>query len=173
MANIKIYVANLGKYNEGEGVGTWITLPIEQEELNRVLAEEVGINEEYEEYAIHDYECEFMEISEYSSIAELNEIAELMDGLESGDETKLKSIIEWGYYSDLKEAIENIDNFNLYEEINNDYDLGYYMINEAGIYDLKAMGNLANYIDYEAFGRDINLDGQWFSSNYGYVEYIG
>lgn len=173
MTNIKIYVANLGKYNEGELVGEWLTLPVSKEELVKFLMDEVGINEQYEECAIHDYECDFMDISEYSSISELNEIAELLEGLEDFEENKLKSIIEWGYYSDIKEAIENIDSFILYEDINNDYQLGDYMVNEAGIYDLSAMGNLANYIDYEAFGRDINLGGEWFSSNYGYVEYVG
>ncbi len=31
-------------------------------------------------------------------------------------------------------------------------------VNESGAYDTKSMGKLANYIDYEAFGRDIQLD---------------
>ena len=171
---IKIYVANLGKYNEGKLVGAWITLPVSEEELQEILTKEVGINEQYEEYAIHDFECDFMEISEYSSISELNELAELLEGLEEYQEKTLKAIIEWGYYGkDIKEAIENIDNFSLNEDIQNDYDLGYYYINEAGIYDLEAMGNLANYIDYEAFGRDIHLENESFYSEYGYIEYIG
>ena len=171
---LKIYVTNLGKYNEGELKGAWITLPVSEEELQEILINEVGITEQYEEYAIHDFECDFMEISEYSSISELNELAELLEGLEEDEEKTLKAIIEWGYYGeDIKEAIENIDNFNLYEDIQTDYDLGYYYINEAGIYDLEAMGNLANYIDYEAFGRDIHLGNNSFYSEYGYIEYIG
>ena len=40
MADIlKVYVANLGKYNEGELVGDWISLPVENEELEKFLSE--------------------------------------------------------------------------------------------------------------------------------------
>ena len=47
---LKVYVANLGRYNEGELVGSWFTPPIDEEEM----AERIGLNEDYEEYAIHD-----------------------------------------------------------------------------------------------------------------------
>lgn len=171
---MKIYVSNLGKYNEGELVGAWITLPISEEDLQKALTNEVGINEQYEEYAIHDFECDFMNISEYSSISELNELAELLEGLEEYEEKTLMAVIEWGYYGkDINEAIESIDRFNLYEDIQTDHDLGYYYINEAGIYDLEAMGSLANYINYEAFGRDIHLENESFYSEKGYIEYLG
>ena len=48
---MKVYVANLGRYNEGELVGAWFTPPIDEEEM----AERIGLNEDYEEYAIHDF----------------------------------------------------------------------------------------------------------------------
>ena len=38
-----IYVANLGKYNEGELVGGWITLPKPQAELEQFLRDTVGL----------------------------------------------------------------------------------------------------------------------------------
>lgn len=49
---MRIYIANLGKYNEGELVGDWFTPPVDYDEM----AERIGLNDEYEEYAIHDYE---------------------------------------------------------------------------------------------------------------------
>ena len=52
MEEMRIYIANLGKYNEGELVGAWFTFPIDFEEVK----EKIGLNDEYEEYAIHDYE---------------------------------------------------------------------------------------------------------------------
>ena len=52
---MKVYVANLGRYNEGELVGAWFTPPIDEEEM----AERIGLNEDYEEYAIHDFELPF------------------------------------------------------------------------------------------------------------------
>ena len=37
---------------------------------------------------------------------------------------------------------------------------GYYYAHEAGIYSEKDLGPLANYIDYERYGRDIAMDEQ-------------
>ena len=57
MIDMQVYIANLGKYNEGELVGAWFTPPVDYEEM----AEKIGLNEEYEEYAIHDYDvADFM-----------------------------------------------------------------------------------------------------------------
>ena len=52
LMEMRIYIANLGKYNERELVGAWFLPPISMGEV----AEKIGLNETYEEYAIHDYE---------------------------------------------------------------------------------------------------------------------
>ena len=67
MEEMRIYIANLGKYNEGELVGAWFTPPVDFEEVK----ERIGLNDEYEEYAIHDYELPF-EIDEYTPVDEVN-----------------------------------------------------------------------------------------------------
>ena len=46
MDDMQVYIANLGKYNEGELVGAWFTFPIDFEEVK----EKIGLNDEYEEY---------------------------------------------------------------------------------------------------------------------------
>ena len=48
--DMAVYIANLGKYNEGYLVGAWFTFPIDEEDVK----EKIGLNEQYEEYAIHD-----------------------------------------------------------------------------------------------------------------------
>ena len=48
---LKIYLTNLGKYNEGELVGEWVELPATDEELEKVK-ERIGINKFYEEWFI-------------------------------------------------------------------------------------------------------------------------
>ena len=48
--DMQVYIANLGKYNEGKLVGGWFSFPLDEE----VIAERIGLNAEYEEYAIHD-----------------------------------------------------------------------------------------------------------------------
>ena len=46
-----------------------------------MIAERIGLNAEYEEYAIHDTDNFPMEISEYISISELNRIYEQLEEL--------------------------------------------------------------------------------------------
>ena len=75
--DMQVYIANLGKYNEGELVGDWFSFPLDEE----VIAERIGLNAEYEEYAIHDTDNFPMEISEYISIEELNRIYEQLEEL--------------------------------------------------------------------------------------------
>ena len=62
---MQVYIANLGKYNEGELVGAWFTPPVDYDEM----AERIGLNDEY---AIHDYELPCY----YSSLEELCEHAD-------------------------------------------------------------------------------------------------
>ena len=76
MEEMRVYVANLGKYNEGELVGAWFEPPIDYDEM----AERIGLNEFYEEYAIHDYELPF-DIDEYTPIEEVNRLCEMVEDL--------------------------------------------------------------------------------------------
>ena len=66
--------------------------------------------------------------------------------------------------------LDNLDEYNLYPDIDDDYDLGYYWVNESGCYDLEEMGNLANYIDYDALGRDIRFESDGGHTSYGWIE---
>ena len=42
--DMAVYIANLGKYNEGYLVGAWFTFPIDEEDVK----ERIGLNEQYE-----------------------------------------------------------------------------------------------------------------------------
>ena len=72
--DMAVYIANLGKYNEGYLVGAWFTFPIDEEDVK----EKIGLNEQYEEYAIHDTDNFPIAIGEYVSIEELNEIRDIL-----------------------------------------------------------------------------------------------
>lgn len=174
---LKAYVTNLGKYNEGYLIGKWVTFPIDEDE-EMELMKEIGCyyvddegneyNKEYEEYFVTDYEDSDIwhpYFGEYPSIQDLNDAAEQLDYID--DEDKFQAIVDnWG----LDEALNNYDDFYLYSDINDDYDLGYYWIEESGCYDLRGLGNLTNYIDYEAFGRDVALESDGYFSDYGWIE---
>jgi hypothetical protein len=165
---MKIYVANLGKYTEGILQGDWISLPTEEDDIQEFLDNNVGLNEEYEECAIHDYECDFMNISEYENIFYLNVVAEMIENLDEDSKQKLKALIDFESY-EILEAIENLDNYILYEDITDDEELGFYMLSESG-YDIPEY--LQYYIDYEKFGRDYRLNAQGAFTNFGWIERI-
>lgn len=175
---IKGFITNLGKYNEGELIGKWIAFPVDDDDLQEAL-QEIGCyyedeegnayNEQYEEYFFADWECDFEHgFGEYESIEEINEIAEQIE--EWDKDTFNAACEQWG----VKYIIDaDPDNYILYSDINDDYDLGYYWIVESGCYDLNSMGNLSSYIDYEAFGRDIELETDGGFTSYGWIEYRG
>jgi len=56
--SMEIFLTNLGKYVEGCLVGQWVKLPVPEDKLESVL-KQIGINDEYEEYFITDYETSF------------------------------------------------------------------------------------------------------------------
>lgn len=176
---MKIYgfITNFGKYNEGYLMGKWVEFPIEKDELNDAL-KEIGCTYEnengnlqnplYEEYFFSDWECDVdLGLGEYVSIEELNEIAERLSGLSEYDEKIFKAALE--YSGDFEKAIE-INNWILLDDVRDDYELGYYWIEESGYYDLSNMGNLSNYIDYESFGRDFRLESDGDFTGFGWIE---
>lgn len=107
---LKVFITNLGKYNEGELIGEWVSLPVDESELEEVL-ERIGINEEYEEYFITDFETEIdgLNVDEYSNIEELNELAEQLESLDEYDLEKVGAIAE-AYGAELQEAIDDMYN---------------------------------------------------------------
>jgi len=166
---VRIALTNLGKYNEGSLVFKWLDLPYTDEDLQETL-KAIGINEEYEEYFISDTDSDItgLTIGEYDDIEELNDLITDYDNLDEWDRGKIAAIIESDSIS-LKEAMECVDEIELIPDVDNERDLGYYYVEDSGIYDTKSLGPLANYIDYESFGRDIQLDKAGSFTSYGYV----
>ncbi|VPS89831.1 Antirestriction protein [Streptococcus pneumoniae] len=145
MDDMQVYIANLGKYNEGELVGAWFTFPIDFEEVK----EKIGLNDEYEEYAIHDYELPFT-VDEYTSIGELNRL--------------------WEMVSELPEELQQED-IIIHSDCDDMYDVARYYIEETGALG-EVPASLQNYIDYQAYGRDLDLSGTFISTNHGIFEIV-
>ena len=157
---MNIYLTNLGKYNEGELIGEWVELPVSHEELQKVF-ERIGINEEYEEYFITDYECDFYEVGEYESLDTLNEIAERIEELGEEESEVVKALMsELGYT--LNEAINKVNsgNYRIYSDCDDMTDIAYQVVEECG-YLNNVPDNVARYFDYESFGRDLGIEGTY------------
>lgn len=128
---------------------------------------EIGINEEYEELFITDYEAPF-EIGEYDSIDSIVEKCKQCSEIirRNGiSEEVLKPLLQ-------EYDIEDLVNADIYihsglfsmAEVAEEY------IYEC--YDLNKMGNLAYYIDYEKLGRDMALEGYFVETKEGMVEIV-
>ena len=187
---IKLYLANLGKYNEGILKGEWVELPLSETELEEVMVnigvahydkegnfvpyvietDEKGYEYVYEEYAIHDYETDLnISISEYSSLNDLNTVAEIVEDFEldqvnallDGGVIDMKDLLE----GDINEIIQNYGFIELEPTMNEEQEVGYAYVDEVcGGLECLSKEILERYFDYEAFGRDILLGGEGFVS---------
>ena len=170
---MKIFITNLGMYNEGYLVGKWVKLPVSEDKLDEVL-EAIGINEYYEEYFITDYENDIIGlsdvVSEYSSVQALNELAQRLEDLSADEVDKLGAVLEYEACRSVSEVIDlldELDEFDLLPDVEDDEDLGYYYVEEYGSIDIPE--HLKNYFDYEAFGRDVRLENSCLFTSYGFL----
>ena len=164
-ATINIYVANLAEYTKGKLVGSWVSLPIEENDWKDFL-KTIG---NPEEIAIHDFDnnigLDGLKIGEYESIDKLNALAESLENIVAYDEIDVVNAL-YEALGDFEEALEcwGIGNYFFWgnrtiEEVAQEYIEETYEIPEY----------LENYIDYKAIARDL-LFGGCYETDYGVIE---
>ncbi len=164
---LKIYVTNLRKYNNGKIIGEWVSLPCEglEEVLNEIS------NNGNDELFISDYETDIsnLKISEYDDILQLNEIAEEIDNLSDDEVIALQAYLE--QYNDIEQALEEVrqGNYTIYYDCDDMSDVAYQVVNESGLLD-GVPETLKGYFDYEAYGRDIDINGTFIQIDNSFVE---
>ena len=178
------FITNLGKYNEGELVGEWVKFPTTAEELKKVF-DRIGIGQKdefgqpYEEWFITDYDCYvgalYDKLGEYENLDELNYLASKLDEMGEGEYAQFQAAMEVGDHSgSLQEIInltDNLDCYDLYPSIQDYDDLGRYYIDELDA--MQVPEHLRNYIDYEAYGRDVALEEGGDFTDLGYIRDTG
>lgn len=174
------FITNLGKYNEGELVGEWVKFPTTSEELQKVF-ERIGIGSKddfgnpYEEWFISDYDCYvdglYEKLGEYENLDELNYLASKLDELDDHDYNHFQAAMQISDYTgsikDVINLIDNLDKYEIYPGVESNADLGHYYIEELGM--MEVPDYLADYIDYEAYGRDVAINEMGQFTDYGYV----
>ena len=160
------YVTNLGMYPErGVEVGEYLKFPTTIEEVQARFSR-IGIDgKRYEEYFITDYETEVSGLGdclgEYENLDALNYLAFCLDELTEEEMRKYEIAVEEGDYTssivDLINLTQNLDCYDIVQDIDNDYALGEYYINECGAY-LDIPEGLSSYIAYDAYGRDARMN---------------
>lgn len=178
------FITNLGKYNEGELVGEWVKFPTTAEELKEVF-KRIGIGQKddfgnpYEEWFITDYDCYvdglYSKLGEYENLDELNYLASKLDEMSESEYAQFQAGMEMGdHCGSLQEIInltENLDCYEVYPDIHDYDDLGRYYIEELDV--MQVPEHLQNYIDYEAYGRDVALEENGTFTDQGYVHDTG
>ena len=178
------FITNLGKYNEGELVGEWVKFPTTAEEMKEVF-KRIGIGQKddfgqpYEEWFITDYDCYvdglYSKLGEYENLDELNYLASKLDEMSDSEYAQFQAGMEMGdHCGSLQEIInltENLDCYEVYPNIHDYDDLGRYYIEELEV--MQVPEHLQNYIDYEAYGRDVAMDENGSFTDQGYVRDTG
>jgi len=161
----RIYVACLASYNAGELHGEWIDADQSEDaiytEIKAILnASPQG--EEAEEWAIHDYEgFSNINIREYESIQTVAEI-----GCFIGTHGELGAQLISYCDNDIERAQKAIDD-NYCGEYSSIADFAESLTEDT---HGNIPPHLANYIDYERMGQDMELSGDIFVIEIGYNE---
>ena len=102
-------------------------------------------------------------------------LASKLDEMSQGEYEQFQAAMEIGDHSgSLQEIInltENLDCYDVYPDIRDHDDLGRYYIEELDA--MQVPEHLRNYIDYEAYGRDIALEEGGEFTDLGYVRDTG
>ncbi|MDF1882708.1 antirestriction protein ArdA [Sulfurimonas sp. SAG-AH-194-C21] len=173
---MKIYITDLEAYNNGNLIGEWVELPMNED----LLAESIenvcyagkkacGSEHYHEEVFITDYEA-IINVEEYDDINRLNEIAEILEEYSEGDFLKLKLLSHEGYEE--REVIDTgIDNYDvsIYDFRSNTsftdtFELLAMQFVDDGVYG-EIPKSLEFYLDYEKMARDLRMDYTEFESN--------
>ena len=162
---IRIYLTNLGKYNEGELIGEWVNLPVAS--FDDVLRK-IGIDGKYyDEYFITDFDTNIpgLHIGEYDNINELNELAERVKDLDEGQLLIVGARLDKG--ESFEDALDHCDDGTIYYDCMTDEDLGYQLVDMFGGTENLDKDTLEMYFDYDGYGRDAKINGDFVEIEYG------
>lgn len=162
---MKIYIVNLSTYNESESIGDWFNCPVDIEEVE----ERLQLNGNYEEYAIQDYQLPFS-IDEYTPIEEVNRLCEMSQEFIGTPLEHDLADIQSAFFSSFEDLYDHKDDIYCYSDCDSMTDLAYYLIDECQTLG-EIPARLQSYIDYEAYGRDLEIEGSFFVGRNAIYEY--
>ena len=105
----------------------------------------------------------------------MNYLASKLDDMSQDEYERFQAAMEIGDHTGSIQALinltENLDCYDVYPDIHDHDDLGRYYIEELDA--MQVPEHLRNYIDYEAYGRDIALEESGQFTDLGYVRDTG
>ena len=97
------------------------------------------------------------------------EIAEEIDNLSDDEVIALQAYLE--QYNDIEQALEEVrqGNYTIYYDCDDMSDVAYQVVNESGLLD-GVPETIKGYFDYEAYGRDIDIEGTFIQVDNNIIE---
>lgn len=165
---LKIFISNLKEYNNGKIIGEWVSLPCE--DIEEVL-EKIS-NSGKDELFISDYETDIngLKVAEYEDSLQLNEIAEEIEEMREDELIAFQAYLEQ-YANNIEQALEEVrqGNYTIYYDCDDMSDVAYQVVNESGLLD-GVPETIKGYFDYEAYGRDIDIEGTFIQVDNNIIE---
>ena len=147
-----------------ETISYWFELPIDVAEFE----EKLGVGAESGDYRIIEKVLPYAdEVHEHTSVYQLNELDFMYRQLSSDMQEEYLSLLT--VYKNLEAHYICRNVITVYPDCKTMTDVAYYYIDE-----LQALGDippsLQNYIDYEAYGRDLDMGGCFIETSRGICE---
>lgn len=101
-----------------------------------------------------------------------NEFAERMEALSKQEQEYVKLIME-EWLDNLQEALDIIESgdYIVWYDCNSMADVAYSYMEESGMLH-NVPSSIANYFDYEALGRDMDIEGTYLEGDGYYLEIL-
>lgn len=161
---IQVWVGDLAEYNNGRLTGDWFTLPMD---LNDIYSQVLKAGNE--EIYIGDIDSEIYDTVKNMGLRELNELAEKMEDMEDYEKEIFIGLVDYFGVNETTEILEN-GNYSFYSNCNNMEDVAYEYYENSG--QLSELTKYIDewYIDFEAIGRDMEINGTFIGTKNGYIE---
>ena len=156
-------------------MGAPLKFPTTTEAVQNLL-KQIGIDGiRYEEIFIASYDGPMPQLhkhlGEYESIDELNHLACLLSELDKDELAAFEAVMDSGEYTgsvkDLINLSQNLDSYSFYSDVHTEEDLGRMYLQELEAVPVPE--HLIDYIDYEAYGRDVRINEDGHLAPGGYV----
>lgn len=140
--------------------GQWVDLPQPEEVLEEII-EAVKLESGCEEIMISDTDGAY-NIGEFYNIFDLNETAEELEALDEYEREAVAAIVE-NHGDSISEAIGRVNDgeYRIYCNCYTMADVARDICDECGTLD-RVPDDLKDYFDFEAYGRDLEINGYFY-----------
>ena len=171
---LSVWIGSLGDYNAGILRGQWFDLDdYDLDELTAAVEELT--NDGQNDYFIADSMSDYrVEVSEYENLESLYEKYNIVkDIIDEYDENAADVIA--AYTNNISDDLNNISGyeFYFYSDCYTMADVAFEYLDQTGGLD-EMPEHLRNYFDYDSYGRDMEIEGNFYYAGGGvYIEIVG